>query len=382
MSVLLQDQPKRICMKEQKLTELLEKYRVGVCSSEELSLLQNWISEGNFTEHQISESELQEEMVLLDKKLSFFVKRRRFWLQAISTAAILICCVGLFFYLKKDTNTKVIYAQKQEIVSGGNKATLTLSNGKKISLTDAPSGELVRETGISITKTASGQVVYEMTGAPTAATSDYNVIETPPGGQFKINLPDGTEIWLNAASKLRFPAVFKGRERRVQLTGEAYFQVAKNKAMPFKVETKNNTIEVLGTHFNVNAYENERFMETTLLEGSVSVSSQSGLVKIKPDQQAQFDKNNSKMNVIPVDANDVIAWKNGYFLFEDESIERIMRKLARWYDIDVVYKGDFSKISLWGNISRYKHISEVLQQLELTHTVHFKVEGRRVIVMP
>ncbi|NRF40136.1 FecR family protein [Pedobacter foliorum] len=369
-------------MKEQKLTELLEKYRMGTCSSEELHLLQNWISDSTFAEYQISESELQEEMVLLDKKLSLSVKRRRLWLQTVSAAAILICCVGLFFYLKKDTKSKIMYTQKQEIVSGGNKATLTLSNGKKISLTDAPSGELVQQTGISITKTADGQIVYKVTGVPTASSSDYNVIETPSGGQFKINLPDGTEVWLNAASSLRFPAVFKGTERNVRLTGEAYFQVAKNRAMPFKVETENSTIEVLGTHFNVNAYANERFMETTLLEGSVSVSSPSGSVKIKPNQQAQFDKNNVQINVIPVDASDVIAWKNGYFLFEDESIERIMRKLARWYDVDVEYRGDFSKISLWGNISRYKNISEVLGQLELTHAVHFKIEGRRIIVMP
>jgi len=382
LSVLLQDHPKRTCMKEQKLTELLEKYRMGICSSEELNLLQNWISESTFPEYQISESELQEEMALLDKRLPLSIKRRRLWLQAVSAAAILICCVGLFFYLKKDPDAKIMYAQKQEIVSGGNKATLTLSNGKKISLTDAPSGELAQQTGISITKTADGQVVYKVTGVATASSSDYNIIETPPGGQFKINLPDGTEVWLNAASALKFPAVFKGAERRVRLTGEAYFEVAKNKAMPFRVETDKNTIEVLGTHFNVNAYENERFMETTLLEGSVSVSSPSGSVKIKPDQQAQFDKNSIKMNVIPVDASDVVAWKNGYFLFEDESIERIMRKLARWYDVDVEYRGNFSNISLWGNISRYKNISEVLAQLELTHAVHFKIEGRRVIVMP
>lgn len=369
-------------MKDEKLTRLLAKYKKGTCTAEELELLQNWVSDGIWPEYELSDSEMGEELAILERKLPLLVKRPRIWLRVASIAAMLVCCTGLFLYLKRDKNPDNTIVRKNDIVSGGNKATLTLSNGKKISLTDAPSGELVQQTGISITKTADGQVVYEVTGKSAVSSSDYNTIETPVGGQFKINLPDGTEVWLNAASSLRFPAAFQGKERRVRLTGEAYFEVAKNKAMPFKVETENNTIEVLGTHFNVNAYENERFMETTLVEGSVSVSNALGTVKIKPDQQAQIDRNSNKMNVIQVDANDVVAWKNGYFLFEDESIERIMRKLARWYDVDVEYRGDFSKISLWGNISRYKNISEVLHQLELTHAVHFKIEERRIIVMP
>lgn len=308
-------------------------------------------------------------------------------LKYASAAAVILCIsAGLWLYLgqSKSKQNHVQVAQvKADIAPGSNKAILTLANGSQVVLDQVmANGEVAKQAGMKITKTEANQLVYAEANGSTQKEIVFNELRTPIGGQYSLVLADGTKVWLNAASSLRFPAEFKGNERKVKLSGEAYFEVAKNKKMPFKVEVNQNTIEVLGTHFNVMAYDNETAMATTLLEGSVMVSNQYNAVLIKPNQQANLNKSNNKFQVTAVDATDAIAWKNGYFLFEDENIESIMRQLSRWYNVDVEYKGAVSKDALWGNVSRFKNISEVLKTLELTKTVHFKLEGRRVIVMP
>ncbi|MNK03729.1 fec operon regulator FecR [compost metagenome] len=313
---------------------------------------------------------------------------RNYFKYSVAAAIFVVFSVVLYFYINDNRQAKQgdLTAQHQgnDVNPGGNKAILTLADGSKISLTDAGNGELAKQAGIVVTKTKDGQLVYEISKGNAAATEVlYNTINTPAGGQYQINLPDGTTVWLNALSSLRYPTVFNAARRKVVLTGEAYFEVAKNPNQPFVVTTngagKAQDVTVLGTHFNINSYQNEDATKTTLLEGSVKVAASAQDVTIKPGQQAIL---NNTLKVMNVDVTQAIDWKNGNFYFNDENIESIMRKLARWYDIDVIYKGQIPSIDFGGEISRTKKLSEVLKVLETTRTIHFKIEGRRVTVMP
>jgi transmembrane sensor len=306
---------------------------------------------------------------------------------AAAVAILLVVGLGVFFYtqrhLEGSAATRDLLAN--DIKPGGNKAYLVLSNGKRVSLTDAANGELAKEAGVEITKTADGQVIYSARGSVGASdgikySNALNTIETPRGGQYQIRLPDGSKVWLNAASKLIYPVSFIGRgQREVSLDGEAYFEIFKNKLQPFVVKSKNQEVTVLGTHFNINSYPDEPDTKTTLLEGAVQITPlhQKGKV-LKPGEQAvvtpQF------LKILPVDVEQATAWKNGNFLFKEEPIESVMRKLAYWYDIDVIYVGKKPTMLFRGVISRKRKLSEVLHLLELVGSVHFKIEGRKVYV--
>ena len=320
-----------------------------------------------------------------------------FSLMSWVAAAVILITLGVssWFYFnegaQKGSNT-LQYAN--DVPPGGNEAILTLADGSKISLTDADKGELLNTTGVRIVKTDDGQLVYTVN--PTVSVKgtalSYNTITTPRGGQYQVNLPDGTKVWLNAGSSLKFPTVFTNlKERKVELSGEAYFEVAKNKQQPFKVLSLANEsgraqeTEVLGTHFNINAYEDEIETKTTLLEGSVKVAMPENRNKkydviLSPGQQAVLSNNTFKTSI--VDTEEIIAWKNGNFVFGNEGIESIMRKIARWYNVEVVYQGKITDNNFVGTVPRFGNISEALTILELTNTVHFKIEGRRITVMP
>ncbi|SMD02137.1 FecR domain-containing protein [Pedobacter africanus] len=277
-----------------------------------------------------------------------------------------------------------------DVPPGGNDAILTLADGSEISLTDAGRGKLLETAGVSIVKLADGQLVYTANAEPeNTATPTYNTITTPRGGQYQVNLPDGSKVWLNAASSIKFPTSFaQQKERRIELSGEAYFEVAKNKKQPFKVLTssaekdRNQEIEVLGTHFNVNAYNDEPETKSTLLEGSVRVSVpvSGAVVQLVPGQQSVMK--NGLLQTVNVDTEEAVAWKNGNFIFAGEGIESIMRKISRWYNVEVVYQGKIQPNNYIGTVSRFSDVSEVLGILELTKAVHFKIEGRRITVMP
>lgn len=301
---------------------------------------------------------------------------------AVAASILLVAALSLLFFTKIPSDIRGVYVKHTtHIKPGGNKAYLTLGNGKRIILTDLENGTLSAQNGLQITKTHDGQLVYTITGDQPSGKNDYNIIETPRGGQYQILLPDGTHVWLNAASSLKYPSVFTGKERKVELQGEAYFEVSKNKKMPFKVISSQQTVEVLGTHFNVNSYSEEVEARTTLLEGSVRVEPNHGTgIMIKPGQQSRV-KLNDKINVIAADLEEVMAWKSNYFRFNNEKIESIMRKISRWYDVSVEYHGPISEEEFNGTISRTKNISQVLEMLEDTKSVHFKIEGRRIIVM-
>ncbi|SMC58315.1 FecR family protein [Pedobacter nyackensis] len=314
----------------------------------------------------------------------------------VAAAVILITLgVGSWFYFNEGaqkSSNELQYAN--DVPPGGNEAILTLADGSKISLTDVGKGELLNTRGVRIVKTDDGQLVYTVDPTVTVKGTalSYNTITTPRGGQYQVNLPDGTKVWLNAASSIKFPTTFTNlKERKVELSGEAYFEVAKNKQQPFKVLSLANAYdraqetEVLGTHFNINAYEDEIETKTTLLEGSVRVATPENRNKkydviLSPGQQAVLSNNAFKIST--VDTEEIIAWKNGNFVFANEGIESIMRKIARWYNVEVIYQGKITDNNFVGTVPRFGNISEALTILELTNTVHFKIEGRRVTVMP
>jgi transmembrane sensor len=258
-----------------------------------------------------------------------------------------------------------------------------LADGKRIILTGAKNGTIAKDHNAIINKTADGQLVYQSDDKETASSKRpaENLLQTPRGGEYHLILADGTNVWLNAASSIRYPTAFTGNDRRVEVTGEAYFEVAHNAAKPFRVTSKGQTVEVLGTHFNINAYDDEPGIKTTLLEGSVKVSNKDQKAILKPGQQAIVQSINNSIIIKNANTEEVVAWKNGYFLFDGEKIESIMRKVSRWYDVDVQYEQTMPDVAFGGSISRFENVSQLLEVLQRTGSVHFKIEGRRLTVM-
>lgn len=317
------------------------------------------------------------------------VKKLRWRSYAAAASIALVLGTAIYFYTSNssvaDRNTQTA----SDISPGSNRATLYLADGKVISLDDAVNGNIAEQSGIEITKTRDGQLVYNIAKSNSAkgtASLAYNTIITPRGGKYQVNLPDGTKIWLNAASSLKYPAAFNGNKRRVELSGEAYFEVAKDKKHPFIVATDKQEVEVLGTHFNVNSYADEASTRTTLLEGSVRVASlntrkaidrQSNTATLLPGQQSVL--RNENLNVRLVDTDETIAWKNGYFQFNEADLGSIMRQIARWYNIDVVFENSPPADLFHFKIPRNLNLNEVLTILE-TNGINLKKEGRTLIV--
>lgn len=302
----------------------------------------------------------------------------KFWPHlAVAAAAIAAITMGVWMYSKNETASvpRDGMAQVHDIASGGNKATLTLANGKTIRLSESKTGVIM--DGSNITYTDGAAITALADGESAAVRGQIQTLTTPQGGTYQITLPDGTKVWLNAASSLKYSASLnKDGLRRVSLEGEAYFEVAKDKAHPFIVSSRGQEVKVLGTHFNISSYADEKSVKTTLLEGSVRVNS----ILLKPNEQSVLE--NNQVSIVPVDPEKIVAWKNGKFVFTSESIESIMKKLSRWYNVEVVYNGDVSKESFTGSISRYDNISKILEKITFTQAVHFKIEGRRITVMP
>lgn len=306
---------------------------------------------------------------------------------AVAATIIIGVSAGLFAYMNRsessDLTTLTPALAGNKIDPGGNKATLTLADGTKVILDSSEKGLIANQAGVQVLKAANGQIIYNIEDNSTAGSSSmFNTIETPKGGEFQLVMPDGTRIWLNAMSSLTYPLSFNGRERKITLKGEAYFEVAKSKHIPFIVRSGNQTVQVLGTHFNINSYSNQKLIETTLLEGAVRVSSiiSGNTAYLKPGQQSRMQSDSFEVKAVDVD--EAIAWKNGNFVFNKCELEDIMKQLSRWYDIEVVYQNEEVKHYLFsGTVSRFKDAAEILGVLELTRLVHFKIEGRRVIVM-
>lgn len=363
-----------------------------MATDEEKATVESWYLKYKTAATDLSQQKIEQEYLLGLEALTSHMDRSsslRLWPRIVAAAALfLVLSIGAFFVFRPALKQERISYQHNDIGIGGNRAVLTLSNGRQISLTDAVNGTIVEESGIKVTKTRDGQLLYVLNGKQSAAEQiSYNTITTPKGGQYQIILPDGTKVWLNAASSLVYPTAFSAVQRKVVLKGEAYFEVAKQlpKKVPFIVQTDRAKVEVLGTHFNVNAYDNEPFTKTTLLEGKVAVSypETNHALILSPNQQAWNDKKTDLIRVITVDPEYDIAWKKGWFMFNDESIESIMRKISRWYDVEVVYEGKITAHQVFGGtVNRFENVSKVLEMLELTNAVHFKIEGRKITVMP
>lgn len=386
----------RMRMTREEYSILYEKYVSGKCTYEEQKVLEAYQDTFESGDQEWDQTRMGDREVIkqaiyyeLSASISNHARSRtirfRNWSAAAAITLILLSA-GLYLNSHKENQLAVNPKPlrfKNDILPGNNKAILTLDDGFQINLDDAKNGILVRESNINIEKVLAGQLEYSADDANQAVTQvKYNTLTTPMGGQYLLILPDGSKVWLNAGSSLHFPTAFAGKERRVELKGEAYFEVAKNKAMPFKVFANDMEVKVLGTHFNVMAYDDEKSMNTTLLEGSVQVLKGSGKVLLVPGQEAILNKNTGNMNISVADLEQAVAWKNGYFVFVNENIESIMRKVSRWYNVDVTFKGSMSNKDFVGTISRNKNVSELLRMLELTGAVHFSIEGRRINVMP
>jgi ferric-dicitrate binding protein FerR (iron transport regulator) len=300
-------------------------------------------------------------------------------------ACFLLMLAGLVhFHLKTVTPKKSGLAFKKllknDAAPGGDKALLTLSDGRQIVLNDAKNGVITSQGHTKINKEKNNQLVYDASPSQVNSPVVYNTISTPKGGQFQIVLSDGSKVWLNAASSIKFPTVFSKSARLVTISGEVYFEVAKNAHQPFKVVAGKQTVEVLGTHFNINAYDDERSIKTTLVEGSVKVSAGAETSILKPAQQSAISRNGSDaIQIKAVDTENVLAWTTGNFEFEKAEVSDIMRQAARWYDITVKYEGAVSPRRFTGSISRNVNLSELLKMLKYTG-VNFKIEGKTLIV--
>jgi ferric-dicitrate binding protein FerR (iron transport regulator) len=371
-------------MQPEEIQALIRKYLNGTATPEEQQLLDRWYQEGQLDPAEwFAEAENEEELLRLE--MLGEIRNRiglqpdkstiRLWPRIAAAASILIAVSagGYFLLHKKDPVQQFTQNQKQDIKPGTNKAILTLGNGQHIVLNNQTRGVIANQSNVQITKTDSGKLAYSA-GANAAVA--MNTLETPRGGTYYVLLSDGTKVWLNAASKIVYPSVFKGNERVVTLTGEAYFEVEHNAKMPFKVKVNDQVVEDLGTHFNIKAYSDEGAIKTTLFEGGVKVSDNGRSLVLKPGQQA------ADLNLVKnPDLDQAIAWHKGLFEFNNADIPTIMKELARWYDVEITYEGDIPERHFTGKLYRNVNALKIADILNYNN-IHFRIEGKKIIVTP
>lgn len=329
---------------------------------------------------------LQKETLAVPVVIELNTRDRAFNWRHIAAAAILITAIAgtAFWLIFKQPQQEIAQSKPAAtkpatpITAGGNKAVLTLADGSSIILDSSRQGTLAKQGNVKVIKLNTATLAYNATEANSKEVV-YNTLSTPSGGQYQLILPDGSKVWLNAASSIHFPTIFKGKERNVTVTGEAYFEVAKNTAMPFRIAVKGMVVEVVGTHFNIMAYDDESSMNTTLLEGSVKVS-KGGINKmLVPGQQSVINMA-GEINIVDADMEEVMAWKNGWFQFNAADIKTVMRQIARWYNVEVVYGVKIPTGHFTGLVSRDNDIEQVLKILQ-SGGVHFKIENHKIIVL-
>jgi transmembrane sensor len=403
-------------MTNERFIELFDKSRVGVLSEFEAIEWNEWIGLSdhnremverlnneeylNRTVNLLAKARLEDWQDIIEKHPELkpeeaVIKRMnsgmlvRVWIAA-AVAIILIVSTIFWYFNNKTNNSRLATTEKKQIHDVGppnnTKASLTLANGQVVALDTMGNRELAIDEKVNVVKASDGQISYKDAAGSGAGEVSYNILTNPRGSKIvSVSLSDGTKVWLNNESTLRYPVVFNSNERKVELTGEAYFEVApsfiKNgKKKSFVVTANKATIEVLGTHFNVNNYLDESATKVTLLEGSVKVRSKDQFVIIKPGEQASVSQSSQLSQPIPVQTEEVMAWKNNTFYFDGEDLQAIMKQLARYYNVEVEYEGDASDKKFGGMINRNKNLNEVLNVLELSG-VHFKVEGNKIIVL-
>ncbi|OQP64036.1 hypothetical protein A3860_21710 [Niastella vici] len=388
---------------DERINELFQRFVQNTCTREEMEELYTWIQDKE-------EGDLQ---LLMDERFNNITdtgkadtvdwnhmfrqiietKRRapvkRLWYRvAIAASVLLIISLLGYYIINKQTGRPKEIVKRYSVLHDIKapqltRATIVLANGEKIYLDSAVAGELARQGNMKVEKLDNGELAYKKTSAVGTEEIKYNTLNNPRGSQVvTLALADGTRVWLNAGSSLTFPVAFVGTERKVSITGEAYFEVEKNPKMPFRVQFssagREGTVEVLGTHFNVNAYDDEPAVNTTLLEGAVKVKSGSGSIILKPGEQASLS--HSSQTSHPISVQTVMAWKNGLFNFNNTDIQTVMRQIARWYDVEVEYQG-IPKDKYAGEMSRQSQLSNVFKILETMGGVQFKIEGKKVTVI-
>jgi ferric-dicitrate binding protein FerR (iron transport regulator) len=383
-------------MLSERIQELARKYFKGSASPGEVKELHQWYDEWQDDEEWIALKTGDTEDVLrqrilasIKNNISFAPeqdKRRhflsRFRYVGAAAAVLILIVVGALFLNRPGKVMAPQYKANTPVADvaapGTSKATILLSDGSSVSLDGQTNGILAKQGNVKLLKTADGQISYQGNGN---GYMQYNTLFNPRGSRVvTLTLSDGTRVWLNAESSLKYPVAFSSVDRKVEITGEAYFEVAHDASKPFRVVKGNMLVTVLGTHFNVNAYEDEDNIKVTLLEGSVKVSKGSAISFIKPGQQAKIA---SDLKIVSdVNIEEVMAWKNGKFQFGEASdIKTIMKEVARWYDLHVEYQGVITD-HIGGTISRDSNVSQVLKKLELTGVVKFRINGNKIIVMP
>lgn len=385
------------------ILELLKKHKEGTASKEEVEFLHAYYDLFDAKEDVLATMDpadisalkqsiragIDEQIEATQPAVVHSINTRYKWLAAASVLLLFSIATFVFISRKPANETAIVKNEPtvspaiNDIAPGTNQAVLTLADGTVIALDDKANGVISEQQGAVVKKAADGHVLY---ASNEKAAAVINTISTPNGGQYRLTLADGTNVWLNAASSITFPTAFTGATREVKITGEAYFEVAKDKQHPFKVISENQVIEVLGTHFNVNTYNDEPAEKTTLLEGSVKVSRNSKDNKetatkiLVPGQQSLLHRSKASIRVQSADTEEAVAWKNGYFKFDRVDIQTIMRQVARWYNVEIEYRGGISDDVFVGKIARSENVSGVLRILALSK-IKTAVEGRKIIVI-
>jgi transmembrane sensor len=404
-----------IDMNDRQLSELIGKYLAGTATPTEENLLLDWYNSVDHREIIIPfESEAEKELLM--QRMRSGIRQRTAGFTPVIAAghtlafkrsvryasaailAFLACSIYLLNHRplsRPKAAAAAVVPCRQDVAPGHNGAVLTLGNGRQIQLDSTGSGNiaiqgatrLVKQNGELAYEAGNADLVSQTAGRVTAdpASSSaivYNTMTTPRGRQFKVILPDGTGVWLNAASSITYPTAFRGGSREVSITGEAYFEVTHIENQPFRVKAGNVLIEDLGTHFNVNAYPDEPALKTTLLEGAVRVSKGRNVRQLSPGQQAQME-NDGDFRIIPdADIDQTMAWKNGLFQYSSTNLETIMRQIARWYDVQIIYQGAIKDEAFSGTVPQTENVSQVLNMLAMTNTIHFTIENNKIYVRP
>jgi hypothetical protein len=370
-------------MRQFEVKELLNKYRCGSINQQEMLLLEAWYLEWKPGKEELDEEEMEAIKAEVWRNLSRQPeKKRRSNINYVLGAAAIICLIGFFsVFIFSSEDAVQVQSVKTDFPPGGNKALLSLSTGKKIVLTDSDNGIVGQEGDILIKKAEDGKIVYE----PLASKSNevlYNTLTTPRGGQYQTVLSDGTKVWLNASSSLEFPVRFIGSQRMVKIVGEAYFEVSHDKKRPFTVVCGNQEIQVLGTHFNVSSYPEDSGTATTLVNGSVQIKNiRSGMLKMLiPGQAAVIQKGSGGIDIFRANIDEALAWKQGYFIFDDQPITTIMKVMSRWYNVDIQYVNVDNTDRFGGTFSKSRNLSETLNNIEELGNVRFDLRPGKIIV--
>ncbi|MFX1704990.1 FecR domain-containing protein [Chitinophaga sp. CC14] len=372
----------------EQINDLTFKYVIRVITDEEKAILDEWLDEvpgrrKKWEERVKLKSIIQDQILMeegqqLAKQLQMpgaeqeaahlgdRYRSRKIWKWlAGAAAAILIFAIGYNYQASRLVQTSITpsSAVPVDLPPGGNRAVLILADGRRITLDSARAGAIANQAGSQVIQSDSGMLTYQPETTGAALGNTYNTVITPAGGQYKVVLPDGTVVWMNAASTIRFPTTFKGKTRDVEMSGEVYFEVAANASHPFVVRSGDVKVQVLGTHFNLMAYPEEKSRQATLLEGAIIVSTQKGQeTKLRPGQQAIITTN---ILVQQADTSQVIAWKDGFFIFNGEDIETVMRTIGRWYDVNIEVSGpeSFRSSQITARLSRKKSAGDLIEVL-------------------